>query len=241
MSNSQRIMVLHPMIDGLEDKKEFFANDNDIDIIGLSQRVGSIHCLEDVALVGAECVDKVKEFEKAGYGAVVLTCHGDPNLFSLREAVRIPVVGLMEVAMHFCAMLSRKFSILTPNLAIKRWQENNAIQYGFDRRIASIRVVPFEFPLENIVEYARQEPIAREIVAPVIAECIRAIKEDDATAITFGCGAFKRMAEDVRIGVKEGGYEVPIVNPLPLGVETARLLIKQKLSHSLSCYPGSRK
>lgn len=235
-----KILILHPMIQGVDEVKEFFAGVGDVEIVGLSQGVECIHNREDEALVAVESMSKARDAEEAGYQAIVLTCHGDTNLYSIREAVRIPVVGVMEVAMHFCATLAYRFSILVPDLAIKRWQEDNAIKYGLESKVTSIRVVPWEMCLEEVFELARQKPVPEEVIEPALSECIKAIKQDDATAITFGCAAFKNLAIELGKQLKDTGLEVPLVNPLPLGVDIARVLIKHGLTHSLRCYPGAR-
>jgi len=226
------------MIQGVEEKKDFFAGVQDVDVVGLSEGPDVIHNREDIALAGFDTIRKVKDAEKAGYQAIVMSCHGDPNLYSVREAVRIPVVGIMELAMHFCAVLAHRFSILVPNLAIKRWQEENAIKYGFESKLASVRLVPFKVPLEEVLELSRRKPIPNEVIEPVVEECIKAIEEDDAGAITFGCGCFRRLEGELRQQLRGKGFEVPVVNPLPLAVDVARILIKHKLTQSLRCYPG---
>lgn len=233
-----KILVLHPMIQGVEEKVDYFAGIEDVDVVGLSEGPDVLHNREDVALVGPDSVRKVKEAEKAGYQAVVMTCHGDPNLYSLREAVRIPVIGIQELSMHFCAMLAHRFSVLVPSLTIKRWQEENAVKYGMESRIASVRAVPFTVPLEKVLELSRQSPIPPEVFDPVLQECLRAVNEDDAGAISFGCGALRRMADRLQTELKNRGIEIPVVNPLPFAVDIARVLIKHKLTQSLPCYPG---
>jgi allantoin racemase len=233
-----KILVLHPMIQGVEEKVDYFAGVEDVDVVGLSEGPDVLHNREDIALVGPDSIRKVREAGKAGYQAVVMTCHGDPNLYSLREAVRIPVIGIQELSMHFCAMLAHRFSVLVPSLTIKRWQEENAVKYGMGSRLASVRVVPFEVPLEKVLELSRQRPIPSEVLNPVVYESIKAIEEDDAGALSFGCGCLRRMSDDLQAGLKERGFEIPVVNPLPLGVDIARVMIKHKLTQSLPCYPG---
>jgi len=235
---SDKILVLHPMIANMEEKWDYFAGVEDVEIVGLSEGPDVIHNREDIALAGVDTIRKVREAEKAGCKAVVLTCHGDPNLYAIREAVRIPVVGIMEVAMHFCAMLAHRFSILVPNLAIKRWQEENVIKYGFESKVASIRQVPFKVPLEDVLALSRRKPIPNEVIEPFVEEAVKAIQEDDAGAITFGCGGVRRLYDELRKRLREKGFEVPVVNPLPFGLDIARVLIKHELTQSSRCYPG---
>ena len=105
-----KILVLHPMIQGVEEKVDYFAGVEDVDVVGLSEGPDVLHNREDVALVGPDSIRKAREAEKAGYQAVVMTCHGDPNLYSLREAVRIPVKTQSMPLMISGMKASRSFS-----------------------------------------------------------------------------------------------------------------------------------
>jgi len=240
--NHGKIMVLHPMLESLESEntRDFFAGVEDVEVVSLSKRKGLIEFVrnrEEVALNASDVIAKVKEAEKAGYGAVAFSCWGDPNLYAAREAVRIPVIGPMEVAMHFCSMLGRRFSILTPDLSAKRWQEENAIKYGFESKVASIRLVPFNQSPEDLLPLIRLKPIPEEIIEVALREAIKAIEEDGATAITFGCGIFLPMIDEVKRRLNEQQYRIPVINPMSLAVDVARILIRQKLTHSELCYP----
>ena len=97
-TQGKKIMLLHPMVEGIERMRRYFAGVEDIAIVGLTEGPAIIHNRKDAALVGPDTIRKALEGEKAGYQAIVLSCHGDPNLNSVREAVRIPVIGPMEVA-----------------------------------------------------------------------------------------------------------------------------------------------
>ena len=93
-------------------------------------------------------------------------------------------------------------------------------------------------PLEDVLELSRQKPIPNEVIEPVVEECVKAIQEDDAQAITFGCGCLRRLGGELSERLRDKGFEVPVVNPLPLAVDTARILIKHGLTQSSKCYPG---
>jgi allantoin racemase len=222
---------------GGERKAQFFAGVDDVEVISLSEGVEVVECRADHALCSPDAIRKAKEGEKNGFKAIVFSCHGDPDLYAIREVVRIPVLGTMQVAMHFCAMLAGRFSVMVPSLRIKRDQEDIVIKYGLQSKVASIRIVPFNRPISEISQFSMQKSIPDVIFEPALTECIKAIKEDDASAITFGCGCFTGMADELNRRLKDRGFEILVVNPLPLAVEIARALIKLDLSHSISAYP----
>ena len=192
----------------------------------------------DYALAGLDSVRKAKEAEKQGYGAIVLTCHGDPNLFGLREAVRIPVLGCTQVSMHLCSLLARRFSILTPREAFtKISKEDAAVRYGFESKMASVRQISFKAPLEEVGSLSKSGPIPRELMDPLFDEAVKAIDEDGATALTTGCLFLGMLVDGLMKRFKERGIDIPIINPLPMALEMARLLIKNNLSHSALAFP----
>ena len=234
-----KIMLLHPMIDLADYFREFITESNieDVEVVSLTKgpRIGNGR--EDHALNAGEQIIAMKNGEKAGYDAICMTCHGDPNIYASRSAVSIPVVGTMEIAMHFCTMLAGRFSILVPTPEIQRWQEDNAIMYGFQSRVASIRLVRHEIPFDEVAQLSRRKPIPEEAMAPVLNEAIKAIQDDDARAITFGCGAFMRMRDELDRRLKERGFQVTVITPLPLAIDVAKMLVKHKLTHSPATYP----
>jgi len=233
-----KILVLHPMVQGVEKYKKFFADQKDVEVQGLNEGPDVIRTRADQALAGLDSVKKVVDAEKAGFKAIVLTCHGDPNLFSLRETVRIPLLGPMQTAMHFCSLLSGQFSIMTTHEVYTRHSKQDLIaRYGFGPKIASIRPVPFPIPLFEVGMASMQRPVPENIFKPALNECIKALQEDHAEAITFGCGAFLWMASELEKELRSQGIDVVSINPVPFTVEVARLLIKTGVSHSALAYP----
>jgi len=67
--------------------------------------------------------------------------------------------------------------------------------------------------------------------------CIKAIDEDGAPAITFGCAYLAMIIKEVDVRLRAKGYDATLIQPFPLTVEVARLLIKMKLSHSAKAFP----
>lgn len=233
-----KIMVLHPMREGADFARALLAGNEDVEVVSLDQGPRVIVSAMDYALAGLDSVRKAREAEKAGYEAIILTCHGDPNLYPLREAVRIPVLGCTQTAMHLCSLLARHFSILIPSeLFTKRSKEDAIARYGFESKVASVRQVSFEVPLEEVGELSRRKPIQKEIIEPILDEAIKAIEEDDATAITFGCLFMGMLGDELHKRLRDRGFDVLIINPLPMTLEVARLLVNNKLSHSPLAFP----
>jgi len=236
----KKIKVINPMTEIGEHFAKFCSEMPDVDVESITEGPAVIHNRYDVALAAPDTVRHVQKAESEGYGAVLFTCHADPNLAAAREGVRIPVIGCLETSTHFCAMLGTKFTILTPNKAIQRWQEENIQKYGLTSRLASIRTVKFAIPLEEILALGSKRPLPKEVqelVAMTVVEATKAVEEDDATAIIFGCGGFLWLEDEVENQLRKKGVNVLIINPLALTIEVARLLVKLGLSHSVLAYP----
>jgi allantoin racemase len=224
--------------------QELFAGQEDVDVVSLTEGPVVSHTRVDYALGGPDSIIKAKEGEKAGYKAIVLTCNGDPNLYPIREAVRIPVLGPSSVSFHFCSMLAHRFSVLVPNrpgggggVRSSGSKADCAALYGLTHKIASVRAVPFTVLLEEVGRLSRQKPIPDIIMEPMVNEIIKAINEDQATAITFGCAYFAMMEKEVKKRLAAQGLDVLLINPLPIAVDVARILVKNKLSHSALSFP----
>ena len=237
-------MLLHTMVEEGEFFEELFADAKDVDVIPLTAGPIVSHHRVDYALAGPDMIMKAKEGEKAGYKAIVLTCNGDPNLYPLRESVRIPVLGVTQVSMHFCSMLAHRYSLLVPNrpgggggVRASGSKADCAALYSLEHKVASVRAIPFKILLEEVGELSRRKPIPEEVIGPTANEAIKAITEDNATAITFGCAFFAMMEDELRKRLKAEGFDVLLINPLPLAVEVARLLVKMNLSHSAQAFP----
>ena len=61
---------------------------------------------------------------------------------------------------------------------------------------------------------------------------VRAVEEDGAHAIVFGCTGMLGCADAVRAGLLAKGYDVPVIDPVPLAVRLAAAVIESGLSHS---------
>ena len=83
-------------------------------------------------LNNTEIVDAAMEAEKEGADAIIIGCAGDPALRQVKEVVDIPVIGLMESAMHLAATLGRKFAIIPPVKSLEPWVEDMVRNYGLE-------------------------------------------------------------------------------------------------------------
>jgi allantoin racemase len=166
--------------------------------------------------------------EREGAQAVVIDCMGDPGMKAGRECVNIPVIGPCESAMHVASMLGHSFSFVTVLARLRPMIEHLAEQYGVPGKMASVRSV--DIPVLELEQDMDRTKAALAEVA------VRAVEEDGAHAIVFGCTGMLGCADAVRAGLLAKGYDVPVIDPVPLAVRLAASLIESGLSHSKLTY-----
>ena len=189
----------------------------------------SIESEFDEAMCQPDTILKIIDAEKEGCDGVVIDCMGDPGLQGARECVTIPVIGPCETAMHYASMLGHKFSVLTVLERTVPLIENLSLLYGVSTKVAS--VAPVNIPvleLENDLDYTLNR---------MTEVSVETIKNDNASVIIFGCTGMLGCADALKSKLMEKGYDVPVIDPIPLAVQTAYTCAKLKLSQSKHSYP----
>jgi len=179
----------------------------------------------------APMLELMREAEGAGCGAGVIGCFYDGGLRELREALRMPVVGMAEASLLLAASLGHRFSIVVGR---RKWipkMSDNVLLYGLERRLASFRSVEMGIPdvladpelfFERVLEEGRRAVeedgaevvVLSEIATPAFWERARA--ELPVPLVDPGVASWKwaEMAADLylRLGIahsKVYGYEAP--------------------------------
>jgi allantoin racemase len=156
----------------------------------------------------------------AGAHALIPWCANDPGVIACRELSPLPVVGPMQAACHFAALLGFRFSWLMPlgNPALVRAQIEGL---GFGPRLASLRSIGVP-----VLELRRDLPRSRALLAEAAA---RAAGEDGADACVLGCMALFGVAGEI-------DAPVPVVDPAAAALSLAQDLVAMGLSHAPSAY-----
>ena len=106
--------------------------------------------------------------------------------------------------------------------------EHLAEQYGVPGKMASVRSV--DIP---VLEFEQGLDRTKAALAEV---AVRAVEEDGADAIVFGCTGMLGCADAVRAELLAKGYDIPVIDPVPLAVRIAATLIERGVSHSKITY-----
>ena len=203
--------------------------DDEISNVFLDRGPASLESAYDDALAVPDTVAKVRQAEREGADAVIINCMADPGLKAAREVVSIPVIGPCEASMHLAAMLGHKFSVVTVLARAIPEFEDRARVYGLGDKLASVRSV--EVP---VLELERDRARLAELL---VEQSIKAIEEDGAHVIVFGCTGMVGLAQEVQEGLAERGYEVPVIDPAKAALKVAEALVDLKLAHSKRTYP----
>lgn len=190
---------------------------------------GSIESEFEAAVSVPGTVAEIIRAQNEGVNAVIIDCMGDPGLRAAREVVSIPVLGPCETGMHVAAMLGHRFSVLTVMRRLRAAFENTAAVAGLSTKLASVRSVDIPvLELEQDLDRTR---------AMLVQEGVRAVEEDGAEALIFGCTGLMGCAASLREALLARGIDVPVVDPIPTAVSVAAALVRSNLSQSKYTFP----
>lgn len=191
---------------------------------------GSIESEFEAAVSVPGTIAEVIRAQSEGVDAVVIDCMGDPGLRAAREVVSIPVLGPCETGMHIASMLGHRFSVLTVMRRLRAAFENTAAVAGLSTKLASVRSVDIPvLELEQDLDRTK---------AMLVMEGVRAVEEDGAEALIFGCTGLMGCAASLREGLLARGIDVPVIDPIPTAVSVAAALVRSNLSQSKLTFPS---
>jgi allantoin racemase len=203
--------------------------DVEISVVGLDRGPASLESDYEDALAVPDILAKVRAAEAEGMDAVIIDCMADPGLSPARELASIPIVGPAQTVMHLAAILAHRFSVLTVLERDIPLIDRLARLYGLESNLASAR--PVNIP---VLELDRNRG---RLVEALVEQSARAVVEDGAHIIFFGCTGMRGLAQQVEQALAERGYTVPVLDPGMAALKLAEGLVDMGLSHSKRTYP----
>nr|WP_067297272.1 aspartate/glutamate racemase family protein [Marinobacterium profundum] len=176
----------------------------------------AIECKADRDAAAIQLQTLVNSRACQGYDALILACFDDIELQSLRESMRVPVIGLCEAALFAARALPGRFAIVTTVHAAVPGIRSMLTRYGASDQ-ACVHAAGI-----GVAEAAGDGAQAAE----KIAACIRtAIEQDGAKTIVLGSGGLTGRAADLQ---RSFGLPVidPVVSALALAESLARLQLR---------------
>lgn len=246
----KKILVITPAL--ASEEFAFFAEDLPklgikghvrIDHTFIDTGTGSIENYIDDALVTPGTLIKALEAEKNGYDGIIINCMCDPGLHAVREAVSIPVTGTAEPAMHMAAILGHKFGFIDVLETSRTMVGDQVARYGLETRFGVFRAV--NVPVLEI------EKDKSGTIDKLVGAALLAVTENHVDVIVLGCGAFLGCDTAIRgafferfrdvltdKGRERGVSPVPVIDPLPLAINTMIAIVRSGLCHSKLAYPA---
>jgi len=180
------------------------------------------------ALLEAFVLEAGLAAEDEGYDAVVIDTTTDSSLRALRSRLGIPVVGAGMTAYAMALTVGRRFSIVTYTDAHRFLVEDSLRGYGLRDHCASIRVIDAPPVLLDAKPEAQAEEIER-----FVAEAEAAIADDGADTILVASTTMHKAA-----AAMAERLPAPVLDPGPIAISVAELLVRLRLSHSKVAYPA---
>lgn len=164
---------------------------------------------EDAASVAAQAVMEFAETLDADTmpDALVVACFGDPGLWSLRDRLSIPVIGMADASCHVACQLGRRFGIVTGGTAWEPMLRSFVAENGLSSRMSGIQT------LEQTGDALAANP---ERALSMIAEKIDAARLEGADVVILGGAGLVGFAERLQFDVK-----VPLLDSLSCAVSQA--------------------
>ena len=138
----------------------------------------------------------------------------------------------MQTAMSVAAMMGHKFSVVTVLRRIVPMIERQAAVYGMTSKLASARSV--DIP---VLELEKDLAATKRAL---VAEARKAIVQDGADYIIFGCTGMLGCAEAVRQGLLAVGLDTSVIDPVPTAVNMAAA-VALEVSRTASTRSSSRR
>ncbi len=203
--------------------------DADISVVGLDTGPASLESDYEDALAVPDILAKVRAAEAEGMSAVIIDCMADPGLAPARELASVPVVGAAQAAMHLAAMLGDRFSVVTVLERDTPLIDRLTRVYGLESKLASVR--PVNIPVLEL------DMNQERLLAALVEQSAKAVAQDRAHVIIFGCTGMRGLAQCVEQALAERGYMVPVIDPSIAALKLAEGLADIGLSHSKRTYP----
>ena len=225
-----KLLVLLPI---LRNKAIEEATKNEISLLAqpnlkyevrsLSMGPASIESEFDDRIASPWVLEEILRAEREGFEAIFVSCIRDVAVSAARELVRIPVIGPSQTCMAVASTLGDKFGVVTVRQNTVPFFIRKAREHGMEQNLAGVRSI--DVPVLDLDS-------KREKVRDALSYASKKlVEEHNADTIILGCTGLVGMARDVqrRVGV-------PVLDPTPIAVKFAELLVAAGTSHSTRAF-----
>lgn len=95
-----------------------------------------------MALNAAGTLETVVEAERLGFDAAIIHCGHDPAVLEAKQAVSIPVVGLLEAAATMATLMAGSYGVILIDENARRTVSEAIHRYGLAGKLVGLRPFP---------------------------------------------------------------------------------------------------
>jgi len=206
----------------LELCREIADCETEISISNIEKGPVSIESVYDETYASPFVVDAAKNAEEEGYDGIIIYCFSNPALYAVREAIKIPVIGIGEAAHIFGMVVGERIGIISTveNSVPRHWRKAKIL--GTISKLKAIK--PLNLP---VLEYNDKEKVM-ERVKKVATELIEKEKVD---TIILGCGSMLGIKKEL-----QETFSVPVIIPGEAAIKLIESMVRMGISHSKITY-----
>jgi Asp/Glu/hydantoin racemase len=212
-----KLLLINPnitaaMTESMAAEARRFASPN-TEIVAVTAAFGTqyVENRAEAAIASHAVLDALAQ-HAGGCDAAIVSAFGDPGLAAAREFADIPVVGIEESAILAAWMLGRRYAIVCLTPRLRRWYIEAAQEHGLAGRLASVRALNVAIP-----DITQAKDQFRTLL---LAECQRAIDDDEAEVLIFGGGPIAGLAREAA-----DLLPVPVLDGVSCAVRMAEALV----------------
>ncbi len=212
----------------------------------------SVETREEFAYAATARIDCVREACESGkYNGVILLGGGEPGFMESREIGRkhgVVVTANAFSQMYLATILGDSFSIIDIEGVHNVYYRDLIRTHQLQDRCRSIRNIGYRLPrpgdtdpdtlTAQCLAAAKGEPSAA--VERAVDQAEAAIVEDGAEVITLGCSMTFFLQPHIREGLKQRGWDVPVLEGYTASIELAKLMVNLDVTASGITYMGPR-
>ena len=208
--------------------REILGPDTVVECIPVRNSCTLVDCYYEDLVFDMYIAEAGLRAEEEGYDAVLMDTVSDSGLYALRSRLTIPVIGPGLVSYVIGTLLGRRFSIVTMWDKWTHLYEKNLALYDLKQKCASVRAVNIPPDLEALFTGKEQE------MFETLTEAGRkAIEEDGADVILLGSTTMHQAGDYMAAHLP-----APVINPGPVAIKVAEMLVQLRLSHSKIAFPS---
>ena len=226
-----RLLVILPV---LKDDANEERNRKELSLLGESNLSFEVRSLPngpasvesefDDRMASPWVLEEVMKAREGDFDAIFVSCMGDVATNAARELTNIPVIAPLQTCLAVASTLGDRTGVVTVMKNLVPILYRKAREYGLDKNLAGIRSI--EIPVLEL------ESNRRRVIEALASESRELVGKDHADSIILGCTGLLGVAEEV-----QDRLDVPVLDPVPVSVRFAEMLVATKLTGSKTAFP----